>query len=267
MRLISNLYELFLSYLCRCRKSELRLLQTENITDTMNKANTALLFNEFHNFSANRVKTYKKGRLFTDRETIIDYFDNGEDYLRVLTVCVEREEDVDNFKKNQLLFMKKFDHILFVNNVGRDLGGYIIGLGWLKQNFKEIKKIFIANSSFISEKETLHRGQRLLDSEFADETTVFGCGYGFGPRYYLKKWFHLQSYCLFGSIDALSKYLSFSSINENKYFLIRNGEIQMSRRWLAKYNYKLVAITKNQSLMIVKGLNSRYKALDSRFDV
>ena len=264
---MAKLFDVFYSYFCRCTKKQLHLIDFYPKGKPNKETEYVFLFNDYHGFGDIRIKNYQNGTIFTNRKKIIDYFKFDVRFTKILVITVENADDILLFKKNNKKFISAFDYVLFSNNEGRDIGAYLIGVNWVRTTLSGVKKIFIANSSLAIDTSVLKRAKELLQTPFLDDNTVCGMGYGYGPKYVLRKFFHLQSYCIFGSLNAVSCYLSFAKTNRNKHYLIRKGEIEMSKKWLALTTSRILVINHLLSLIIIKNSSWRLKTMDSRFSL
>lgn len=263
---MSKVSELLFSFFIRAKNHKLVLFEVLRANIERNKFKMVFLFNDYHYFSENRSKTYPKGNIHTDRDKLLENFLSHGDFLNIFIVTCDRLSDVSAYKNLNMALIKKFDVVIFCNNVGRDLGAYISGLNWIEASDFSCDYAFLCNSSLCVDDKVIHRALALIESGKMDNHTLGGVGYGFGPRYLFRKFFHIQSYCLFGKLNAVSKFISEAKISQNKFFLIRNGEIRMSKVWLQLKSHRLLVISKSLSLLIVKKNINRFTSFDSRFD-
>lgn len=267
MQFLVDIAGLIQSFFSRSTRTKLKVLHAVNDDILFPKYNKVFLFNEYHLFKAKRLKKTRKGMIYLDRNDLLNFFRQKDDFLLVLAVTVDEASDVSQFLLENEDMLSLFHHIIFVNNYGRDIGSYIVAVDWLATHYNGLQKIFIANSSLSFDHNRLTKCIAFMESDNLDEHTVCGLGYGYGPRYYLFKLLHLQSYCLFGSVQAVHLYLSFARVGINKFFLIRSGEIRMSQKWLSLKTKRILILVPNASLLIIKNVATKFRTFDSRFDL
>ena len=146
--------------------------------------------------------------------------------LKILTITFDSYSQI-NYDKYKSSCYDIFDIILFVPNFGRDLGAHKYTLLFLnKYNINPCSKVILSNSSFVP-------NNNICNINFWDcinhyNNAILGSSYCFGPKYFIKKYRHLQSFYLVLNY----KYYSclFSSINfrnNTKDHVIRNGEVEI----------------------------------------
>lgn len=259
--------QLLQSFFRKCNRDNLKLLGDFNCHKHYHNHKNVFIFNEYHSFPQKRTKITRKGRFQLDRNSLVSFFTDQHHFLRLLAVTVDKNSDIDEFLTKNIEFVNLFHHVVFVNNEGRDIGSYVIALDWVRNRYPELEAAFVANSSLSFDNSKLDKCMTFFETDHLNKYTIGGLGYGYGPRYVVRKFLHLQSYCLFGSLEAIDKYLSFARIDTNKFFLIRCGEVRMSRKWLALNLTRILFLTPNLSLFIVKHSSSQFKTFDSRFDL
>ncbi len=97
--------------------------------------------------------------------------------------------------------------------------------------YKEYSKnstgiLVLSNSSFRPEPYCFSMKFLSLTSQ---PKAMLGVSFGYGPRYYLFKEFHLQSFFLASNIQFMYEIFSIINVNtNNKYYVIRNGELKIT---------------------------------------
>jgi len=153
-------------------------------------------------------------------------------YIKILNIknkvinatLVISTNNFDSYKNN--VNFDDYDIVILVENIGLDLGAHKTALHALKNNYKKHQQIIVSNSSFVP-----HLKFRLLDILKISSNTNLLCGvsYSFGPRYYIIKKYHLQSFFLTSNLSYIYKIFDKLSINNNnKYHVIRNGELSIT---------------------------------------
>jgi len=144
---------------------------------------------------------------------------------RVLVLAADNVSDLRVPK----LICDCFDVVLVVQNIGLDLGAHQEALRLLSIQYMKNRQspLILTNSSFVPHSEP--KILRLASAPLCNESLI-GVSFSFGPRYYLLKPLHLQSFFLLSSChNLLSIFEHLELSNNNKYKVIRDGELSISR--------------------------------------
>ncbi len=228
---------------------------------TFNPAQYKLVWQivEFEGYEGLRQKkigniTYEVGLEYT-----VKFFEKNKEIYKVLILTS------DNFNvKVKTDLIDSFDVVILCSNNGFDLGAHqYVFHKLMNSRYRGCQlPIVMTNSSF----KPCNNTSIFNLSKIANETgALVGNGYAFGPKYKIRKYFHLQSYFLIANFE-LWEYL-FNKVNlsyGNKIRIIRDGEIEMSKIALAK-GVTLISYA-NEKFIIVSEASYRYFSYDSRLD-
>lgn len=187
------------------------------------------IVNDYYNYPYYREKFIKERKFQAGIGHTAHFFESINSnikILKILTITIDcpLSNNYDKYKSN---FFNIFDIIIFVPNFGRDLGAYKYTLLYLsKFNVNPASKIILSNSSFIPNKNVCNT--KFWDCINYYDNAILGVSYCFGPKYYIKKYRHIQSFYLVLNYHYFS--LLFSSINfrnNTKDHIIRNGELEI----------------------------------------
>jgi hypothetical protein len=159
-------------------------------------------------------------------------------------------------------YLEFFDCILILSNDGQDLGSHIYTLQnfLANNNIGDNIPIVLSNSSFKPKSDELLN--KLFDITKKTDVLI-GNGYSYGPRYFIFKKIHLQSYFLlsrFKTLTTISNDIKISGSNKLK--IIRDGEIKFSQIALQK-GVPLLSVSDN-IFNIFSDNSFKYKFYDSR---
>lgn len=233
--MINRVYEVVQSYLYKHREptfsdgKDFYIFKSFNI-NILRKFKYCWIVNEYEGFDFIREKKIgdkfrKVGLNFT-----LNFFANNnlDDFLKILTVTIDDPINLDVTKyhtKYSNKILKDFDIVIFVANHGRDLGAHKKTLSYLKSlSLDENMPVILSNSSFVPDIKIINLDFLSLISNRLP--ILIGASYSFGPKYYLLKRRHLQSFYLVGSLFNLSLIFSKVSFKNNcKDHVIRCGEL------------------------------------------
>lgn len=204
-------------------ESKFIILKISNINKKIHKYLWQI--SEFDKYDGVRKKIICNKEISVGLDYSIEYLKNQYDIYKVLILSTEKIDSLNIDKK----LYNFFDTIIAVNNVGLDLGSHKIGLQILSNLYAEFQDIpfIISNSSFKPQNSVILKN---LFEISRTENVLIGNGYAYGPKYFLIKKLHLQSYFLVSNYKNFK--LIFNDINlnsKNKYKIIRDGEIKISR--------------------------------------
>jgi hypothetical protein len=178
---------------------------------------------EYDKYSSIRNKNICGDDVSVGLKYTLDFFENLDSCLKVLII---NTDDFDGYSVDHT--SSPFDIILLMENIGLDLGAQKSSLSVLKYIYSKYENIpmILSNSSFVPK--SVLNISKLLDRDLVSNVLA-SCSYAYGPRYFIRKPFHLQSFFLvsnFKNFDSIFSSLELS--NNNKFYIIRNGEIKIS---------------------------------------
>lgn len=152
-----------------------------------------------------------------------------------------RDEDIsENFNKILVISAKNVDEVLFksdydlfdiviaISNVGLDLGAHKNALNFFYSQYSSINSdiLILSNSSFRPQRYCYSMKFLSLSHQ---AKVMLGVSYGYGPRYYLLKKYHIQSFFLASSLKFMQQIFSDIELRtNNKYYVIRHGELKIT---------------------------------------
>jgi len=181
---------------------------------------------ENENYPKTRNKLLGHTSLKTGLQYTIDFIRNksvNTNFNKVLVVTAEKVEEI-----NYDVDFDCFDIVIGISNIGLDLGAHKHAMEYFcKEYFKNTTGILaLSNSSFRPEPYCFSMKFLSLTSL---SKAMLGVSFGYGPRYYLFKEFHLQSFFLASNIQFMYEIFSRINVNtNNKYYVIRNGELKIT---------------------------------------
>lgn len=187
-----------------------------------------------------------------------DFFVNLDSCLKVLII---NTDDFDRYSVDHS--SSAFDIILLMENIGLDLGAQKSALSVLKYIYSKYENIpmILSNSSFVPK--SVLNISKLLDSDLVSNVLA-GCSFAYGPKYFIRKPFHLQSFFLVSNYKNFD--MIFSSLelnNNNKFYIIRNGELKISS-YAISYGLKLLVYDGNHFLIFTE-ITKKFISFDFRF--
>ena len=153
---------------------------------------------------------------------------------------IKNKDISDNFNKILVISAKNVDEVLFeadydlfdvviaISNVGLDLGAHKNALKFFYNQYCSINSdiLILSNSSFRPQHYCF--SMKFLSLSLQAKV-LLGISYGYGPRYYLLKKYHIQSFFLASSIKFMQQIFSDIDLRtNNKYYVIRHGELKIT---------------------------------------
>lgn len=175
-------------------------------------------------YSGKRKKIVGSKEILVGIDFTVNFLKKQNSTYKVLIVS-SNSVDAAKIKKSLIDF---FDAVFVVDNLGLDLGSHKAGFKIMNDLYSEVSSFpfVVSNSSFNPIDSKAINSLLTFSSE---ENVLIGVSYAYGPRYYLLKRMHLQSFFL------ISNYRNFKYIfnklklgTNNKLKIIRDGEIKIS---------------------------------------
>ena len=186
-----------------------------------------VIFHEYSDFPQERLKSVSENIYRCGYSEVVKAIQRCKGY-KILTVAVD--------KKNSNMvssIYKYFDMVIETNNIGQDFGGYFSAIKEVRRNEWTFKYITLINSSqFLSSKDLIN----FIEIEF-EKNFFMGISWGYGPKFRMKKYFHLQSFLLKYHFSSFLKIIdgiySLDQFYNSKYNLIDKGEVGLSKQSIA----------------------------------
>lgn len=181
---------------------------------------------ENENYSKNRNKILGNTTFATGLKYTIDFIKNEGANLKfnkVLVITAEKVEDIIFDVEYDC-----FDIVVVLSNIGLDLGAHKHAIEYFFKDYSKSTSgiLVLSNSSF---KPQPHCFSMKFLSLATQARVMLGSSFGYGPRYFLFKKYHLQSFFLASSIQFMHEIFSEIYVNtNNKYYVIRHGELKIT---------------------------------------
>jgi len=217
---------------------------------------------ENENYSKTRNKILGKACFKTGLKYTIDFIRNEGGNFNFNKVLILTAENVEDITFN--VDYDCFDVVIAITNIGLDLGAHKHTMEYFFKEYSENSTgiLVLSNSSF--RPETYCFSMKFL-SLTSQPKTMLGVSFGYGPRYYLFKEYHLQSFFLASNIKFMYEIFSGININtNNKYYVIRHGELKITTSVYQKGGISICY--DNSNFFIADHLQRQLKFYDHRLN-
>jgi hypothetical protein len=217
---------------------------------------------ENENYPKTREKLLGRTSFKTGLQYTIDFIRNESANFSFNKVLVLTAENVENI--NFDVDYDCFDVVIGVRNIGLDLGAHKHTMAYFCKEYSKNSTgiLVLSNSSFRPEPYCFSMNFLSLSSQ---PKTLLGVSYGYGPRYYLFKKYHLQSFFLASNVNFMYEIFSEINVNtNNKYYVIRNGELKITSSVYQKGGISICY--DNSNFFIADHLKMQLKFYDHRLN-
>lgn len=255
--LINNFYLLLKSFFQNYNNKFEKIIIIKEKSNYLSKDIIQIV--EYNNYPYTRFK--KLGSKYSYKCGLSSFLSEDLNFLNkvlIITVdCITDEissELIDSFSF--------FDFVYIVINDGLDLGAHKrIHSYMTNNNLKSQTSVTLfTNSSFVPK-------SNFRIKELANITrecdVLTGVSYGYGPRYFIRKQFHIQTFFFIIRNDFASNIFNHLDISgNNKYRIIRNGELMITK--LAFKNGLISLVYDGNKFILQDSLTYKFATYDHR---